>query len=178
MTAHQVRIPDHVIGRYPHAAASPNHHTDTELHALITLLGNAGPRCIAIGHGRHCTSMAAAAAINSAWTDTGGAVEQIVSWPADAASWLRPARRLVTGAPDAWVIADNPAGWAQLAVRLAGHALWSPARTFGCAALGNPVLLDLVGDTLTGMTGPTANGGYWRFIGRSLIRHDRPESCR
>jgi len=144
----------------------------------MTLLRAAGARRIAIGHGRHCTSIAEAAAINAAWTGIGGAVEQTVSWPVDAASWLRPARRLVAGAPDAWVIADNPAGWAQLATRLAEHPVWSPKRAFGCAALGNPVLLDLVGDALTDMTGAAADGGYWRIVGRSLIMQDRPESCR
>ena len=152
VTAHQVRIPDRIIGRYPHAAAPPGHHTDVEIRALMTLLRAAGARRIAIGHGRHCTSIAEAAAINAAWTGIGGAVEQTVSWPVDAASWLRPARRLVAGAPDAWVIADNPAGWAQLATRLAEH--------------------------LTDMTGAAADGGYWRIVGRSLIMQDRPESCR
>lgn len=174
MTIHPVRIPDRVIDRYPDAAAPPGHHTEAEIQRLTTLLRDAGARRIAIGHGRHCTSIAAAAAINVAWNAIGGTVEQIVSWPADAASWLRPARRLVAGSPDVWVIADNPAGWAQLAARLPEHDCWSPTRTFGCAALGSPVLLDLAGDTLTGMTGVTADGGYWRIVGRSEIIDDTP----
>jgi hypothetical protein len=172
VSARPMRIPDRVIRRYPHAAAPPGHHTRAEIHQLTTLLCAARVRRIAIGHGRHCTSIAAAAAVNAAWAELGGVVEQIVSWPDDAASWLRPARRLVTGQPDAWIIADNPAGWAQLAPRLAEHDCWSPARTFGCAALGNPVLLDLTGEVLTGMTGATADGGGWRIIGRSLILDD------
>ena len=173
-----VRIPDRILAGRPQASAPPARHTAAELHRLTTLVRATGTRRIAIGHGRHCTSIAAAAAINAAWTGLGGTVGQIVSWPADAASWLRPARRLVAGDPDAWVIADVPAGWAQIAARLAAHPGWSPARTFGFAALGNPVLVDLVGHTLSGMTGATADGGCWHITGRTLIIDDGPEPPR
>ncbi|CNI53699.1 Uncharacterised protein [Mycobacterium tuberculosis] len=131
-------------------------------------------RRIAIGHGGHCTSIAAAAAINAAWTELGGSVEQIASWPADAASWMRPARRLVAGQPDAWVIADTPAGWAQLVRRLATYPCWSPARTFGFAGLASQDLLGLAGDALNGMTGATADGRRWFITGRSLTVDDLP----
>jgi hypothetical protein len=95
---------------------------------------------------------------------TDGTVLAVVSYPADAASWLRPARRLARGQPDAWVIADNPAGCAQLARRLAGQPGWAAARTLGFASVATADLISLAGPgLLDGMTGATPAGGTWRI---------------
>lgn len=165
------RIPAHVIAGYPAACAPPEHHTDPELRRLVRLLRAAGVRTITIGHGRHCTSIAAAAAINATWTGPGEHVDQIVSWPQDAASWLRPARRFVAGECDAWVIADTPAGFAQLSRRLAHEKRWSPPQTFGFASLASPDLIALTGTLLSGMTGATSSGGFW-FIRHQVLVFD------
>jgi hypothetical protein len=144
------RIPDHILAGYPAACATPAHHTDAELRRLLRLLRAARVRTITIGHGRHCTSIAAAAAINAEWTGPDEHVEQIVSWPQEAASWLRPARRIVAGECDAWVIADTPAGFAQLSRRLAHEKRWSAPHTFGFASLASPDLVALTGHTVVG----------------------------
>ncbi|HYB36396.1 MAG TPA: hypothetical protein VEF72_11925 [Mycobacterium sp.] len=80
--------------RYPVAAAVPPNHTGAELHRLLQMLRANDIRTISVGHGRHCTSLAAAA-ITAGWTNSGGVIGRIVSWPPDAASWLRSARELV-----------------------------------------------------------------------------------
>jgi hypothetical protein len=48
---------------------------------------------ISIGHGRDAESTAWARSFASRWLDGGGEVGAVVSWPAEAASWLRPAAR-------------------------------------------------------------------------------------
>ncbi|HEY3954931.1 MAG TPA: hypothetical protein VGM53_16280 [Streptosporangiaceae bacterium] len=171
------RIPDAALARCPGAGRPPRPHTAAELARLLRMLHTAGAASIAIGHGRHPASAAAARVLAAAWAGGPGTVLATASWPATAASWLRPARRLAAGRPDAWVIADTPAGCAQLAMRLTGQPGWAPARTFGFASLASPDLITLTGTALTGMTGPTASGGIWR-IGRGLlIRNDGAPSA-
>jgi hypothetical protein len=103
------RIPDHTLARYPSAVTPPGQHTGAELARLLRMLRQAGVDTIAIGHGRAPASVAAARALEAAWTAAGSIVLDIVDWPAVAASWLRPARRLTAGNPDAWIIAvDEP----------------------------------------------------------------------
>lgn len=123
------------------------------------LLRDSGANAIAIGHGRHPASVRAAQALAAAWE---GPVVDVVHWPATAASRLRQARRLALSQPDAWVIADHPAVWAQVARRLVHEAAWTPSRTFGFAGLGRNDLVVLAGrGTLAGMRGATARGGCW-----------------
>ena len=192
------RIPASWLACRPRAGQPPAAHTAAELAALLQLLRAARATTIAIGHGRHPASAAAARALADAWTGstgtepdagrtgatgtepdagrtgatraepdagrTGGMVLDVVSYPPDAASWLRPARRLARAQPDAWVIADNPAGCAQLARRLAGEPGWAAARTLGFASVATADLVDLAGPgLLDGMTGATPAGGTWRI---------------
>lgn len=159
------RLPDAVIARYPASTEPPRPHTDAELDRLLHLLHTAKAHRIAIGHGRHDASITAAAALFDAWTETGNTAT-MVSWPADAASWLRPARHLTVEHPDAWVIADTPAGMAQLVARLALCGGWSATRTFGFASVAGPDLMSLTGSSTAGMTGATSDGDGW------LIRED------
>jgi hypothetical protein len=120
--------------------------------------------------------------ITQPWTRTSatGRAEspRIPDWPATAASWLRPARRLADTNADAIVIADTPAGCAQLAARLTDQPTWTPARTLGSARVASPDLITLTAPgTLAGMIGPTTTGGTWR-VGRGLlIRDDTPPSA-
>lgn len=111
----------------PDQVRPPAPHTTAELDRLLEMLREADVDTIAVGHGRDPASVAAAAALVAAWA---GTVLTVVDWPAVAASWLRPARRLVAGGPDAWVIADTPAGCAQVCRRLADQPDWTPHRTF------------------------------------------------
>ena len=196
------RIPASWLARCPRAGQPPASHTAAELAALLHLLRAARASTIAIGHGRHPASAAAAQALADAWTGatrtvpdaartaatvpdatrtagtvpdaarTAGTVLAVVSYPADAASWLRPARRLARGQPDAWVIADNPAGCAQLARRLAGQPGWAAARTLGFASVATADLMSLAGPgLLDGMTGATPAGGTWRIENSQLLRY-------
>jgi methylated-DNA-[protein]-cysteine S-methyltransferase len=84
---------------------------------------------ISIGHGRDSESSAWARRFAARWLDGGGEVCAVVSWPAVAASWLRPARALTRDAPDAWVVADELPTWAHVADRLRTSTAWEPART-------------------------------------------------
>ncbi|MER7766970.1 ABC transporter substrate-binding protein [Kitasatospora sp. NPDC096140] len=145
-------------------------HTDAELASLVGLLtaDRAGVETVAIGHGRDDASRAAAHAFAETWQARGGTVLARVDWPEDAASWLRPARRLTAQTPDAWVIAAAVPGFARLARRLRRSTDFDPARAVAFASLGDPRLPALAGPgTLDGLRGATADGGTWE------VRDDR-----
>src|ERR1700686_4866698 len=125
------RVPEPTLARYPAAGQPPQPHTAAELDRLIQMLPAPRAETIAIGHGRHTASAGAADALAVAWTAGAGQVLAVVDWPAAAASWLRPAQRLADNQPDAWILADPPAGCAQLASRLTGQPGWTPSRTYG-----------------------------------------------
>ncbi|GAA2828961.1 hypothetical protein RMN57_03485 [Kitasatospora sp. CM 4170] len=162
----------------------PAPHTGAEVAALVGLLVAQRPRIrtVVLGHSRDAASRAAAEAFAEAWGEPegragrgdpedregsdGGAVLAVVDWPEQAASWLRAARRLTAPAPDAWVIAAAPLGWAQLARRLAQSTDWAPVRTFGFASLSEPRAVALAGpDVLDGVRGAAADGGTWTIRG-------------
>lgn len=174
ITSRSLRIPDATIARYPSATRPPDPHTAAELARLLQLLRAANADTIAVGHGRHPASVRAGDAIAAAWTRDAGTVQSVVSWPADAASWLRPACRLTAANPDAVVVADTAAGFSQLARRLASQAGWSANRTLGFASLANADLIALTGTTLTGMTGATTTGNSWLIGHGLLILGDQP----
>jgi hypothetical protein len=163
------RVPVPVPGTAPRSAelgSTDEHtaHTEAELEAVIGMLREMDAVTIAIGHGRHISAIAAAAALAGAWPDRGGTVLAVVSWPAHAASWLRQARRLARAQPDAWVVADSPPGFAPVARRLAAEPGWAATRTLGFATLSDPTLVDLAGtEALHGMAGATSTGRTWRL---------------
>jgi hypothetical protein len=173
------RVPDQALARYPAASQAPRPHTAAELGRLIRLLREAGASAIGIGHGRHPASAEAAVALAAAWTAGLGEVVAVVDWPPVAASWLRPAQRLTAAQPDVWVLADTPAGSAQLAGRLAEQASWTPARTVGFASLASPDLVALAPPgSLAGLTGATASGRSWRIGHSLLVINDDPVTGR
>lgn len=142
----------------------PFPHTDAELAALVGLLTRPRPRIetVTVGHSRDAAARAAADAFATVWEGRGGKVLAVVDWPETAASWLRPARRLTGGLPDAWVIAAAPVGFAQLARRLRYGTDWDPARTVAFSSLQDARVPALAGvDTLHGLRGATADGGTW-----------------
>ncbi|MFJ2775896.1 hypothetical protein [Kitasatospora sp. NPDC087315] len=152
---------------------APGPHTAAELAALLRLLtgGRARLHTVTVGHSRDDASRAAARAFTEAWLDLPGrSVLAVVDWPEQAASWLRPARRLTAPAPDAWVLAAAPLGWAQLARRLGREPGWRAWHTFGFASLASlaslaePRAVALAGQgALDGLRGASADGGTWEI---------------
>ncbi|WP_329154331.1 hypothetical protein OIU91_39270 [Streptomyces sp. NBC_01456] len=157
---------------------SPAPHTDAELAALLDLTTSSRARIstVVVGHSRDTASRTAAAAFVDGWRARGRLpVLAVVDWPESAASWLRAASRFTTGAPDAWVVAAGPLGWAQMSRRLRHSTDWDPARTYGFAALGDSRLPALAGPgTLQGLRGADAEGGIWT-IDRGWVVHRPPD---
>jgi hypothetical protein len=138
--------------------------------AVVVLLEARGARLVNVGHGRDPRSLACAGAFQRAWRAAGGEVGAVVSWPATAASWLRPARRLAAGAPDAWVVADQVSGWCGLGPRLAATGSWWACRTVAFAALADPGLPSLVGpDATEDLHGALPDGSPWTFRDGRLV---------
>ncbi|WP_244416777.1 hypothetical protein [Streptomyces hygroscopicus] len=156
---------------------SPTPHSDAELAALLALLTAPGTRIatVVVGHSRDTASRSAAAAFAEAWRALGCLpVLSVVDWPESAASWLRAANRFTAEAPDAWVVAAAPLGWAQMSRRLRHSTDWDPARTYGFAALGDSRVPALAGPTtLQGMRGVTADGGTWT-VDRGQVTQQLP----
>lgn len=146
-------------------------HTEAELAALIGLTAaKSRIETVTVGHSRDADSLAAAEAFAAAWEARGGKVLASVNWPETAASWLRPARRLTAEAPDAWVMAAAPLGFAQLTRRLRHSTDWDPARTFAFASLRDSRLPALTGpDTLHGLRGATTDGAPWHVHHRWVM---------
>ncbi|MER7846849.1 hypothetical protein ABTZ03_23195 [Kitasatospora sp. NPDC096077] len=145
---------------------APAGHTDAELTSLLRLLSTGRPRIhtVAVGHSRDDASRAAAEAFTEAWRARGGAVLAVVDWPEQAASWLRPARGGGGPPPPAGVVAAPPRARGHQAPRRGHSTGWSPARTFGFAALAEPRAVALAGpDTVDGLRGATADGGSWEI---------------
>jgi DNA oxidative demethylase len=152
--------------------------SDRELGVVLVQLERLGARLVAVGHGRDPRSRRAAELFVAAWTaglDPDGdprEVAEVVDWPVDAASWLRPARRLTETAVDGWVIADQGPGWKRMSARLRESTDWDPARTVAFAGLDSPAIVAAAEPgALDGMLGATAEGGLWFIEGSTLRRH-------
>jgi hypothetical protein len=146
-----------------------------EVNRLVELAADRKAELVVLGGGRDVGSQEAICAFEAAWTRSGGHVLEVVDWPAQAASWLRPARRLTACEPDLWVVCDTPAGWAQMARRLTVSTGWAAGRTLGFAALATITAVEAAGPgVLDGMTGATAEGGKWWIGGGLFFRTDDP----
>jgi hypothetical protein len=122
-----------------------------------------GARNVIIGRGRSAAAATAVTAFARSWeAASGGTVLDVVTWPEEAASWLRQAARFTAVDPDLWIMAGTPRGWAQMSRRLLWSTPWRPSRTLAFAVLGTQRAIGLVGAyNLQGLTGATANGGTW-----------------
>ncbi|MEV2272054.1 type 1 periplasmic-binding domain-containing protein [Nonomuraea africana] len=133
-----------------------------ELTTVVRLASQHHPLLVNVGHGRSAASLERARAFVETWEARGGQVGEVVSWPAEAASWLRPACRMVTGHPDLWVVADEPEGWTGMGRRLVATGVWRPCRTIAFAGLAVPELPALAGEEATeGLRGALADGRMW-----------------
>lgn len=140
-----------------------------ELNTVLAVLARNRAHLVNVGHGRDEDSRQRAEVFLDAWAAAGGEVGAVVSWPSAAASWLRPACRFAAGAPDMWVVADNPVGWTGFGRRLAVNAVWRPARTVAFSGLADPELPFLAGwEATEGMSGSLPDGGVWWFSDRLL----------
>ena len=158
------RLPPGVA--YDAAGAGP---AGAELSRMTELALSRGARTVAIGHGRSAAAAAAAAVFARRWEASGATVLTVVTWPEEAASWLRQATRFAAADPDLWIMAGAPRGWAQMTRRLLWSTAWQPGRTLAFAALGTQRAIGLVGaHNLQGLAGATADGGTWTVCNGSV----------
>jgi hypothetical protein len=143
--------------------------TGAELRRVTELALRRGARSVAVGHGRSAAAAAAVTEFARRWEAGGGTVLIVVTWPEEAASWLRQATRLAAADPDLWIMAGPPRGWAQMTRRLLWSTPWQPGRTLAFAALGTQRAIGLVGaHNLHGLAGATADGGTWTVCNGNL----------
>ena len=94
------------------------------------------------------------------WTQQGGTIGQQVSWNPDAASFDEAARKLASGAPQAWVIFDFPNTFEKMGPALVRTGSWDPAKTFVSAEFREPTALKKIGsqaiDGLRGVSPATS----------------------
>jgi hypothetical protein len=148
------------------AGAGP---TGAELGRVTELALGRGARSVAIGRGRSAAAAAAVTEFARHWEAGGGTVLTVVTWPEEAASWLRQATRLAAADPDLWIMAGSPRGWAQVTRRLLWSTPWPPGRTLAFAPLGTQHAIGLVGaHNLHGLAGATADGGTWTVSNGTL----------
>lgn len=146
---------------------------ELELGTVLAMLDRHRPVLVNVGHGRDVTSTRRAWLFIDAWTAADGEVGEVVSWPSVAASWLRPACRFASGAPDMWVVADLPGGWTGFGPRLAAAGSWRATRTVAFSGLAHPDLPRLAGrDASEGLSGALPGSGTWRFA-NGLLHVDR-----
>lgn len=150
-----------------------------ELAAVIGLLERLDARLVAVGHGRDLRSRRAAERFSEAWRasrDRDGVHREVattVDWPAQAASWLKPARRFTDAAADAWVVADATPGWAGMSKRLLASTRWEAARTVAFSGLDRQLSgAVLERGEFDGLVGVDADGGLWFVEHGNLIRHE------
>jgi hypothetical protein len=160
------RLPDgvarHVAGAAGRVPGPGNETTEAELNHMAELAWRRGAVTIAIGRGRSARATATAAAFARRWEGAGRIVLDVVTWPEEAASWLRQATRFAAADPDLWVMTGPAAGWAQMTRRLLWSTPWQPGRTIAFAGLGTRRAVELVGaHNLDGLTGATADGRTW-----------------
>ena len=139
-----------------------------ELSRMTELALSRGARS-AIGRGRSAAAAEAVTAFARRLEASGATVLTVVTWPEEAASWLRQATRFAAADPDLWIMAGTPRGSAQMTRRLLWSTPWQPGRTLAFAALGTRRAIGLVGaHNLQGLAGATADGGTWTVCNGSI----------
>lgn len=123
------------VARHAADTAGETGVTEAELDRLVELALRRDTRSVAIGCGRLPAATRAAARFARNWEARGQTVLDIVTWPEEAASWLRKTTRLAAADPDLRVVAGFPRGWAQMTRRLLWSTPWEPGRTIAFAAI-------------------------------------------
>jgi hypothetical protein len=148
-----------------HAAATETEATEAtkaELDRMLQLALQEDARVIAVGRGRSPAATRAARGFARRWEAAGRTVLCVVTWPEEAASWLRQATRFADANPDLWVMAGPAGGWAQMTRRLLWSTAWQPERTIAFSDIGTGKAIGLVGAVnLPGLSGATTDGGTW-----------------
>jgi hypothetical protein len=164
------------LGR--HAVAAEAEASEAELDRMLQLALHRNARVIVIGHGRSPAAARAARGFAGRWEAAGRTVLCAVTWPEEAASWLRQATRFAAANPDLWVMAGPAGGWAQMTRRLLWSTPWQPERTIASAGIGTGRAIGLVGAVnLPGLTGATTVGGTWAVRdGQLQIVAENPEA--
>ena len=103
------------------AAGAGAEVTEAELDRVAELALGRDARTVTIGRGRSAAATEAASAFARRWEDQGRIVLDVVTWPEEAASWLRQATRFAAGHPDLWIMAGPPGGWAQMTAGCCGR---------------------------------------------------------
>ncbi|MFF3573740.1 hypothetical protein [Nocardia jiangxiensis] len=145
--------------------------TDAEVGAIIAVARARDARILTLGSGRAPAAIASMAAVAAEWERGGGRIAGHVTWPENAASWLRQARRFTATAPDLWVMTGPRLGWAQMTRRLLWSTPWSASTTIVTAEIADPAAMALVGTAyLEGLTGVDSDGSVWT-VTDGLLRH-------
>lgn len=145
-----------------------------ELATVLRLVREHRPTLVNVGHGRSARSAACARAFVETWEAGEGRVGAVVSWPPVAASWLKPACRLVAGFPDVWVVADEAGGWPGIGRRLIATGVWRASRTIAFSGLADPGLpADAGFEATEGLSGARENGTAWAFRDHELTGRTR-----
>jgi hypothetical protein len=144
------------------AAAAAEAATEAEVGRMLRLAVERDARTVVVGRGRTPGAARAVAEFIRHWENPARTVLGTVTWPEEAASWLRQARQFTEPDPDLWIMAGPPAGWAQMTRRLLWSTPWRPARTLAFASVGAGPAIGLVGAAnLEGLAGATAGGRTW-----------------
>jgi hypothetical protein len=150
------------LARQAGATQTEAEATEAELDQMLQLALERNASTVAIGRGRSPAATRAATGFARRWQARARPVLCVVTWPEDAASWLRQATRFAGANPDLWVMAGPAGGWAQMTRRLLWSTPWQPERTIAFADIGTSRAIGLVGAAnLSGLTGATAGGGTW-----------------
>jgi hypothetical protein len=144
------------------AAGAAEAATEAEIGRMLRLALERDARTVVVGRGRTPAAARAAAEFIRHWESQARTVLGTVTWPEEAASWLRQARQFTRPDPDLWIMAGPPAGWAQMTRRLLWSTPWRAERTIAFASVAAGPAIGLVGAAnLEGLAGATARGGTW-----------------
>jgi len=125
---------------------------------IAGVLGGAARRTVNVGARGDAYGKSIASYFERAWKARGGRVGQAVIWDPSAPSYNSEAQRMVSGNPDAWMIADFPETFQKVAPALLRTGRWSPRKTFFADGLASVSLPRDIGAAATeGMRG-TAPG--------------------
>jgi hypothetical protein len=136
--------------------------TEAELDRMLELAMDRSATIVAIGRGRSAAAARAASRFARRWEGSTRTVLCVVTWPENAASWLRQATRFAAANPDLWVMTGPGCGWAQMTRRLLWSTPWQPERTIAFADIGTSQAIGLVGAAnVSGLAGATTDGRTW-----------------